>query len=106
GAVAVPRASRSPRFGAGDEPVEYGQRIERARRALGVVLDRFDRQRLVAQPFDGAVVQVDLAQLEPGAGRYRVAHHRALVVLGGDLNEPQVNVTDRMVRAVVPKSQP
>ena len=55
------RARHRARRG-GDEPVEDGERVERARRALGVVLDGLDRQLAVAQALDRAVVEVDLAR--------------------------------------------
>src|SRR5450759_4814397 len=42
------------------KPIEYRQRVQRTRAALGVVLDRLDRLHRVAQPLDGAVVEVDL----------------------------------------------
>ena len=56
-------------------------------RALGVVLDRLDRQRRVAQALDRAVVQVQLADVEAAtpAGS-DVADDLDLVVLGGDLD--------------------
>ena len=41
----------------------------------------------------------------PDVGRQRVADHLDLVVLGGDLDEPESDVVDRVVRAVVPEPQ-
>ena len=57
---------------AGQEPVEHLHRIERAGRSFRVVLHGLDGQRVVAQPLDAAVVQVALADREPGASRQRV----------------------------------
>ena len=92
--------SRSGRRGR-HEPVEHGERVERPGRALRVVLDGLDRQLAVAQALDRAVVEVDLADPEPGRGRQRVADDLDLVVLGGDLDEPELEVLDRVVGAVV-----
>ena len=89
-----------------DEPIEHRQGVERARRALRVVLDRLDRQRRVAQALDGAIVQVHLADVEPAAGRQRRADDLDLVVLGGHLDEPEVDVADRVVRPVMAEPQP
>ena len=98
--------SRGALHGRGHEPVEHRERVERARRALGVVLDGLDRLLRVAQALDGPVVEVDLADVEAGRGRQRVADDLDLVVLGGDLDEPEVDVLDRVVRPVVPEPQP
>src|SRR3954453_11422926 len=75
-----------------DEPVEHGERIERARGALGVVLHRLDRLRAMAQSLDGPVVQVELADAEPGCVGQRVADDLDLVVLGGDLDGARVQI--------------
>ncbi len=88
------------------KPVEHLERIERTRGAFGVVLDGLDRQAVVAQPFDGAVVEVALADPEPALGRKRIAHHRHLVVLGRHLDAAGAEVVDRVVRAVVAEAQP
>src|SRR5689334_17806759 len=70
----VPRESRSgqvisrpPLADRGHEPVEHRERIERPRRALGVVLDRLDRLLGVAKTLDGPVVEVQLADVEARA---------------------------------------
>ena len=42
----------------------------------------------------------------PERGRQRVADHLDLVVLGGDLDQPEVDVADRVVRAVVAEPEP
>ena len=97
---------RLARRGRHDEPVEDGERVERAGRALGVVLDRLDRQLAVAQPLDGAVVEVDLADPEADAAGQRLADDLDLVVLGRHLDQPQLEVLDRVVGAVVPEPQP
>ena len=99
---AAPRLQRRRR----DEPVEHGQRVERPGRALRVVLDGLDRLLAVAQPLDRAVVEVDLADPEPGRGRQRRADDLDLVVLGGHLDDPELDVVDRVVRAVVAEPQP
>jgi hypothetical protein len=94
-----------PRAGGRDEPVEDGQRVERTRAALGVVLDRFDRQRAVAQPLHRSVVEVDLADDEAARLRQRVGDDRDLVVLGRDLDQARLEVLDRVVRGVVAEGQ-
>src|SRR4051812_6474957 len=81
----IGRSPGSPR--GGDKPVEHSERIERARSALGVVLDGLDRQLRMAQPFDRPVVEVDLADPEPGCGRERLADDLDLVVLRRDLDQ-------------------
>ena len=60
----------------------------------------------MAQPLDGAVVEVELADAEPGRGRQRLADDLDLVVLGRDLDEPEVDVLDRVVRAVMAEPEP
>ncbi len=88
------------------EPVEHLERVQRPRRAFRVVLDGLDRQLPVTQPLDGAVVEIDLADVEPGCRRDRMADHLDLVVLGGHLDTPKVQVLDRMVGAVMAEPQP
>ena len=74
GATPHARLARRPRS-AGErrtrvqEPVEHLDRIERAGRSLGVVLDRLDGQRRVAQTLDAAVVEVALADHEARSSR-------------------------------------
>ncbi len=98
---------RVPRGAAhgGDEAVEDREGVERAGRALGVVLDGLDRLVRVAQPLDRAVVEVELADVEAGRGRQRLADDLDLVVLGGDLDQTEVDVVDRVVRAVMPEPE-
>ena len=97
------RASRRRR--GRHEPVEDRQRVERPGRALGVVLDRLDRLLAVAQALDRAVVEVDLADPEARRRRQRLADDLDLVVLGGHLDQPHLEVADRVVRAVVPEPE-
>ena len=44
--------------------------------------------------------------MEPGAGRQRLADDLHLVVLCRDLDQPEIDVLDRVVRAVMPEPQP
>ncbi len=78
GSVAHPlppaRRCGSMLAGGGHEAVEDGEGVERAGRALGVVLDGLDRQVPVAQALDRAVVEVHLADAE--AARPRGASRR------------------------------
>ena len=92
--------------GRGDEPVEHGQGIERSGRALGVVLDGLDGQLGVAQALDRPVVEVELADPEPGRRRQRLADDLDLVVLGGHLDESELHVLDRVVGPVMAEPQP
>ena len=55
--------------------------VLRAGAALGVVLDREDRQLAVAQPLDRAVVQVDVADVEAARRQRRAGVDLELVVL-------------------------
>ena len=59
----------------------------------------------MAQPLDRAVVEVDLADPEAGRRGQRVADDLDLVVLGRDLDEPELEVADRVVGAVVPEAK-
>src|SRR6478735_26043 len=94
--------ARSPSSARGrHEPVEDRERIEWSGRALRVVLHGLDRQLAVAQPLDRAVVEVDLADPEPGPLRQRRADDLDLVVLGRHLDEPHLEVLDRVVGAVM-----
>src|SRR5258706_4305310 len=96
-------ASRRPERG--DKAVEHCEGIERSRRALGVVLHGLDRELGMAEPFDRAVVQVDLADAEATALRQRLAHHLHLVVLRRDLHVARIEVAHWVVRAVVAEAQ-
>ena len=71
--------------------------------ALGVVLHRKRRQRLVTDAFDRVVVEIDMRYLE--ALRNRLGQHREVVVLGRDLDSPRLQVLHRMVAAVVTELQ-
>ena len=86
-AAVVDRGRASRRSHGGHEPVEHRERVERARRALGVVLDGLDRLLAVAQALDRAVVEVDLADAEARRRRQRVADDLDLVVLGRHLDD-------------------
>ena len=66
------------------EPVEEVFVVPRAWGRLRVVLDAHDRQRAMAQSFNGAIVQVDVADFE--FGRQAVAVDGVAVVLGGDVH--------------------
>src|SRR6266542_3421408 len=101
---AVEPSRRRPRAG-GHEPVEDRQGIERARRALRVVLDRLDREIAVAESLNGAVVEIDLADPEATGGGQRLGDDSHLVILGGDLDEPQVDVADGVIGAVMPEAE-
>ena len=101
----VTPARLPPGRGGRHEPVEDRQRVERARRALGVVLDGLDRQLAVTQSLDRPVVEVDLADPEPAQGRQRVADDLDLVVLGRHLDEPELEVLDGMIGTVMAEAQ-
>src|SRR3970040_3091679 len=83
---AAPRSTGCPAAGAGDEPVEDGEGVERSGRSLRVVLDGLDREDVVAEPLDRSVVQVDLADVESARGRQRTPDDLDLVILGGYLD--------------------
>ena len=60
----------------------------------------------MAQPLHRAVVEVDLADPEPGRRRQRVPDDLDLVVLRRDLDQPELDVADRVVGAVVAEPEP
>ena len=62
--LALIRHGTLPRRDMTEEAVEDLGRVERARRALGVVLHRLDGQAVMAQALDRAVVEVALADEE------------------------------------------
>src|SRR5262249_30872094 len=70
-----------------DEAVEEVGRIVRARRGLGVVLDRKDRERPVAEAGQRSVVEVDVGHLAIDAFQ-RLGVDAEPVVLGGDFHPP------------------
>src|SRR4051812_45915154 len=76
----------------GHEPVEHRQRVEWTGCAFRVVLDGLDREGRVAQPLDGPVVEVHLADVEAGVPGQGLGEHLDLVVLGGDLDEAGVDI--------------
>src|SRR5204862_4475151 len=71
------------------------------RRAFGVVLDGLDRLLAMAEALDRAVVEIDLADPEPGRDRQRRPDDLDLVILGRHLDDPEFGVLDWMVRPVV-----
>src|SRR5262245_23024758 len=98
----------SERFGIGlplllldevDEASEEVRRLVRAGRRLGVVLHGEERQALVLEPFDGAVVQVRVREDRRAAERVGVDGEA--VVLRRDLDLAGLQVLDGLVRAVV-----
>ena len=60
----------------------------------------------VAEALHGPVVEVDLADPEAGPLRDRRPDDLDLVVLGRDLDQPELEVADRVVRAVVAEPEP
>ena len=85
------------------ELIEEVPRVVGTGTALGVVLHRKRRQRLVTDAFDRIVVEIDVRHLE--ALRNRLGQHREVVVLGRDLDRPRLQVLHRMVAAVVTELQ-
>ena len=79
--------------------VEEVQAVVRTGRGLGVILDAEDRQPLVPQPFEGLVVQVDVAGLDVGGQRGGVDGEA--VVLRRDLDLAGPLVADRVIGAAV-----
>src|SRR5687767_8489771 len=88
-----------------EEVVEGGFVVARARCAFGVVLVRADRQRAVAKPLDGAVVQVAGAHDEAARLRDRRLVHLELVVLARDGDASGARVLHGVVASVMPERQ-
>ena len=84
--------------------VEERGGVVRAGAGLGVVLDGEGREGLVAEALDGAVVEVDVRDLE--LRRERVREDREVVVLRGDLHLARRQLLHRMVAPVVPEREP
>ena len=85
------------------ESVEDVFAVEGAGRRLGVVLDRHDGQRPVADALYGAVVQVDVAYLDLRG--QAVGVDGVAVVLGGDVDAAGREVPDWVVGAAVAEFQ-
>ena len=81
------------------EAREQVRGVQGARGGLGVVLDAEDLLGLVADAFDGVVVEVHVGQLHVVRQRVRVDGEG--VVLAGDLDAAGEDVAHRVVRAVV-----
>ena len=67
---------------------------------FGVVLDAEQRERFVAQAFEGLIVQVDVGELD-FVGVDGVWIYGEVVVVGGDLNFAGGVVADRVIAAVM-----
>src|SRR5688572_23021774 len=80
-----------------------GYGVVRARGGLGVILDPEDRQFLVAKPLDGAVVEVDMRDLEIGrAGNPLLAPlYGEAVVLARDQHITALEILHGMIPAAV-----
>ena len=89
----------------GDEAIEHREGVERAGRALGVVLDRLDRELAWRRPSTDPSLRLTWLTRKPPL-RQRLADDLDLVVLGGHLDEAGVEVADGVVRAVVAEPQP
>ena len=86
-----------------EELPEQVVRVVRARRRLGVILHAEHRLGLVAQPLDGAVVEVDVGDLHVRRQRRRIDGEA--VVLRGDLDLAGLELLDRVVGAAVAELQ-
>ena len=69
---------------------------------FGMILHAHDGQGLVAQAFQGLVVEVDVGGFHIVQA---VQHHMEAVVLGRDLDAARAQILDRMVAAVVAELQ-
>src|SRR6266536_5022432 len=78
-------------------------RVVRSRRRFRMVLHRKERKLAVANAFDGAVVEVEVGDLECRSTRHTafVADYRKSVVLRGDEHPAGLHVAHRMVAAAV-----
>src|SRR5437870_3131137 len=82
------------------EPGEQVVAVPRPRVRLRMVLDREDRQLPVTEPFHGAVVQVEVRDLQ-AALLQAGGVHRVAVVLAGDVDPARLEVLHRVVAAAV-----
>jgi len=73
------------------------------RRGLGVVLDREEWKLTMPNPLDGAVVQVEMSDLQRGSSRYpgRVSNYREAMVLGRDQHLVSAQIAHRMIPPAV-----
>ena len=86
---------------------EVGKGVVRSGRGLRVVLHGEERQLAMAHPFDGAVVQIEVGDLERGRARHpvRIANYREAMVLGGDEHLTGAQIAHRMIAAAVAVGQ-
>jgi hypothetical protein len=82
---------------------EVGKRVVRPRRGLGVVLHGEEGKLTMPNPLDGAVVQVEMSDLECGSSRYpeRVSNYREAMVLGRDEHLAGTQIAHRMIPPAV-----
>src|SRR5262245_22835404 len=92
------------RLHGGDELFKKIATILGPRAGLGMVLDGEDRQLAVADALHGAVVQVDVRDLD-ARGLQPRGIDRVAVVLRGDVDPAGAQVLHRMVAAAVSERQ-
>src|SRR5688572_299656 len=83
--------------------IEEGDGVVRAGGGLGMILDREYGELLVAQPLDGAVVQVHVRNLELRCTRdsLLIASDREAVVLRGDEHRSRLYFLHRVISAAM-----
>ena len=86
------------------EFAEVGKGVVRSRRCLGMILHGEERKLAVPNTLDGAVVEVQVRDLEvAGPGDFvSISNHRKAMVLRRDEHMIRAKVTDRMIAAAVP----
>ena len=80
--------------GGRDEPSQRGERVEWSQHPLGVVLDGLDGQSRWRRPSTDRSLRSTWLTRKPGAAA-ATRHDLDLVVLGGDLDQAELDVLDR-----------
>src|SRR5690348_11995974 len=88
------------------ELVEEVLVVLRAGRGFGVELHRENGQRVVRQPLDAAVREIDMADVEAAGRRDALRLDLKVMVLRRDGDTARTLLADGMIRAVVAERQP
>ena len=78
-------------------------RIVRAGSGFRMVLNRNDRERLVAHTFDTLIVKIDVRHLN--FGWKRIGQHRKPVIMGSDLDMAVAKVFHRLIATAMSECQ-
>src|SRR5258706_4935525 len=95
---------RLSRFHHVDERVEQIRRVMRAGAGFGVILHAKDRQRAMAESFDGVVVEIQMRH-HAAFGFQRFSLDRKTMVLAGDFHATGIQILYRLISAAMAEFQ-